>query len=125
MQTRLPITALVCALACASLAPARAEAQFGGLIKKAKEKVAEKTVEKGAEQAGEKMGPVAPGEQLTDDLLGSVVRGAQAADRVLADRDKVQAAREAKNKELSVLTEKNQPVHQAYDQANSKILDCR
>ena len=97
--------------------PGIAEAQFGGLINRAKEKAAEK--------AKENLGPVAPGEQLSEDLLGKVVAGAQAADRVLGDRDRIQAVREAKNKELSVITEKNGPVHQAYNEANNKIMDCR
>ena len=92
-------------------------AQFGGLMNKAKEKMADK--------AKENLGPVAPGEQLTDDLLGKVVTGAQAADRVLADRDKAQTTREAKDKELSALMEKNAPVHQAYNEANGKIMACR
>ena len=86
-------------------------------MKKAKEKMEDK--------AKENLGPVAPGEQLTEDLLSKVVNGARAADRVLADRDKAQALRETKNKELSALAEKNAPVHQAYNEANSKIMDCR
>ena len=84
-----------------------------------------KAKEKMADKAKENLGPVAPGEQLTDDLLGKVVTGAQAADRVLADRDRAQTAREAKNKDLSALMEKNAPVHQAYNEANGKIMDCR
>ena len=68
-----------------------------------------KAKEKMADKAKENLGPVAPGEQLTDDLLGKVVTGAQAADRVLADRDKAQTTREAKDKELSALMEKNAP----------------
>src|SRR4051812_5090026 len=103
------------------LAPAPAHAQFGGLVNKAKEKMAQK----GAEQAGEKLGPVAPGEQLSDDLLSKVITGATAADRMLGERDKVTAARDQKNKDLSALSEKNRPVHDAYDNANSKIMDCR
>jgi hypothetical protein len=111
------LTPLVAALALAlSVAPA-AHAQFGGLINKAKDKMADK--------AKENVGPVAPGEQLTEDLLGKVITGAQAGDRILGDRDRVTAARDAKNKELSALAEKNAPVHQAYNQANSKIMDCR
>ena len=108
-----PIVAVLALL----VVPGTARAQFGGLINRAKEKVAEK--------AKENLGPVAPGEQLSEDLLGKVVAGAQAADRVLANRDKVQASREAKNKELSAIVEKNGPVHQAYNEANSKIMDCR
>src|SRR6478735_1691782 len=121
MTRLIRISSLMLACAFALAAPTPASAQFGGLIKKAKEKVAEK----GVEQAGDKMGPVAPGEQLTEDLLGKVITGAQTADRVLGDRDRVTASRDAKNKELSALTEKNQPVHTAYDQANSKISECR
>ena len=113
-----PFTA-ACAFVLTISVPA--DAQFGGLIKKAKEKVAEKGVDK----AAEKVAPVTPGEQLTDDLLSKVITGAQAADRMLGERDRVQASREAKNKELSVVVDKNQPVHRAYDEANSKILDCR
>jgi hypothetical protein len=113
----------VCAFVLA--APSPASAQFGGLIKKAKEKVAEKGVEKAAEKATDKMGPVAPGEQLSEDLLGKVITGAQAADRMLGERDRVQAAREVKNKDFSALLDKNQPIHSAYDQANSKITECR
>ena len=108
---------LALALALTLPATATANAQFGGLINKAKDKMAEK--------AGEKVGPVAPGEQLSEDLLGKVITGAQAADRVLADRDKVTAARDAKNKDLSAMVEKNGPTHQAYDQASSKIGECR
>jgi hypothetical protein len=115
----LPLTAaLVAALA---LSPAPAHAQFGGLINRAKEKMAEKGVEK----AADKLGPVAPGEQLSDDLIGKVISGATAADRVLAERDKMQEKSQAKNKELSALTEKNNPVRDAYNTANSKIMDCR
>jgi hypothetical protein len=125
MQTRKHTAALLCALAIAAVVPARADAQFGGLMKKAKEAVVQKGVEKGVEQAGEKVGPVSPGEQLTDDLLGQVLRGAQAADRVMGERDRVQAMRESKNKEYSALMEKNQPVHRAYDEANGKIMECR
>src|SRR4051812_23540425 len=120
-KTSLRILPFACALAFAALVPSRADAQFGGLMKKAKEAVAQK----GAEQAGEKMTPVAPGEQITDDLLGQVLRGAQAADRVLDTRDKLTTSRDAKNKDLSALLEKNQPVHRAYDEANNKISDCR
>ena len=109
------LTAL--ATAALLLAPNAAGAQFGGLIKKAQEKVAQK--------AEEKVGPVAPGEQLTDDLLAKVIAGAQAADRVLGDRDRAQANRDAKSKELSALMDKNGPTHDAYNQANNKILDCR
>jgi hypothetical protein len=97
--------------------PAPAHAQFGGLMSKAKEKVAEK--------ASEKTAPIAPGEQLTDDLLGKVITGAQAADRILSERDAIQSQRAAKDKELSDLREKNAPVHQAYNEGNSKIMDCR
>ena len=86
-------------------------------MKKAKEKMEDK--------AKENLGPVAPGEQLTEDLLSKVVNGARAADRVLADRDKAQALRETKNKELSAMIDKNAPVHQAYNEANRKIMDCR
>lgn len=107
-------SALVLALA---LAPTPADAQFGGLINKAKDKV--------TQQAGEKMGPVAPGEQLSEDLLSKIINGASAADRVLAERDRMQTTRDARNKELSDLSEKNQPVHQAYNQANDKIMSCR
>lgn len=117
--TRVSLLIAVCAFALA--APTPASAQFGGLIKKAKEKVAEK----GVEQAADKVGPVAPGEQLTEDLLGKVITGAQSADRMLGERDRVTASRDAKNKELSALADKNQPVHSAYDQANNKIEDCR
>ena len=111
------LTPLVAACALLlSVAPS-AQAQFGGLMNRAKDKLADK--------AKENLGPIAVGEQLTEDLLGKVVTGAQAADRVLANRDKAQAVREAKNKELSVLVEKNAPVHQAFDQANGKITECR
>ena len=122
-SSRLVSLAAACALILA--APAPADAQFGGLLKKAKEKVAEKGLEKVAEKAGDQLGPVAPGEQLTDDLLSKVITGAQAADRVLGERDRITTAREAKNKEFSALMDKNQPVHAAYDQANNKIMDCR
>ena len=115
------VSSLIVVCACALAASTPASAQFGGLMKKAKEKVAEK----GVEQAADKMGPVAPGEQLTEDLLSKVITGAQSADRVLGDRDRVTASRDAKNKELSAVVDKNQPVHSAYDQANSKITECR
>src|SRR4051812_31132968 len=94
-----------------------AHAQFGSLMSKAKEKVAEK--------AAEKTAPIAPGEQLTDDLLAKVITGAQAADRILAERDAIQAQRTAKDKEVSDLREKNAPVRQAYNEGNNKIMDCR
>lgn len=84
-----------------------------------------KAKEKMADKAKENLGPIAPGEPLTEDLLGKVLTGAKAADRVLGERDKIQATREAKNKELSALVEKNAPVHQAYNEANGKIMDCR
>ena len=125
MQNSLRISAVACALALASLVPASAEAQFGGLMKKAKEAVVQKGAEKAVEQAGEKVGPVSPGEQLTEETAGAVLRGAQAADRIMAERDKVQALREAKNKQYSELADKNGPVHQAYNEANGKIMDCR
>ena len=108
---------LLVASALALTIPDTAHAQFGGLLNKAKEKVAEK--------AAEKTAPIAPGEQLTDDLLGKVITGAQAADRILVERDAMQAQRESKSKELSALQEKNAPVHQAYNEGNGKIMDCR
>ena len=108
---------LLVASALALTIPDTAHAQFGGLLNKAKEKVAEK--------AAEKTAPIAPGEQLTDDLLGKVITGAQAADRILVERDAMQAQREGKSKELSALQEKNAPVHQAYNEGNGKIMDCR
>ena len=115
---RFPLrTAVLAALAFVLATPSAAHAQFGGLINRAKDKVAEK--------AAEKTAPIAPGEQLTDDLLGKVINGAQAADRILSDRDGLLAQREAKNKELASLTEKNGPVHAAYNEGNSKIMDCR
>ena len=110
-------TPLVAAFSLLLAAAPSAQAQFGGLVNRAKDKLADK--------AKENLGPIAPGEPLTEDLLGKVVTGAQAADRVLGDRDRVQAAREAKNKELSVLIDKNAPVHQAYNEANGKIMNCR
>lgn len=113
--SRLTPFVAACVLVLSAARPA--QAQFGGLINRAKEKVTEK--------AKENVGPVAAGEQLTEDLLGKVVTGAQAANRVLAERDQAQAAREAKNKDLSALIEKNAPVHQAYNEANSKIMSCR
>jgi hypothetical protein len=117
-MTRIPrLTPILAACTALLLAVAPAHAQFGGLMNKAKEKMADK--------AKENLGPIAPGEQLSEDLLGKVVTGAQAADRILGDRDKATAAREAKNKELSVLVEKNGPVHQAYNEGNGKIMDCR
>ena len=75
---------LIAAFAFAVASPSRADAQFGGLIKKAQDKVAEKA------------GPVAPGEQLTGDLVGKLLAGLQAANRVIGDRDKVATDREAK-----------------------------
>ena len=108
---------LVAGFVFAVAMPSSADAQFGGLINKAKDKMAEK--------ASEKMGPVAPGEQLSEDLLGKVITGAQAADRALGDRDRVSASRDAKNKDLSAMMEKNGPTHQAYEQASSKINECR
>jgi hypothetical protein len=90
-----------------------AQAQFGGLINKAREKAAENAA------------PVAPGEQLTDDLLGKVLTGVQAADRVLAERDQLVAARDKKEKDYSALVDKNAPVHSAYNEASSKIEGCR
>lgn len=108
---------LFAAAALAFTLPTSAHAQFGGLLNKAKEKAAEK--------AAEKTAPIAPGEQLTDDLLGKVITGAQAADRILTERDAIQSQRAAKQKELSELQEKNAPVHQAYNEGNSKIMDCR
>ncbi len=117
-MTRIPHLAALLAVSALALAvPVTAHAQFGGLMNKAKEKVAEK--------AAEKTAPIAPGEQLTDDLLGKVISGAQAADRILVDRDALQTQRTAKDKELSALREKNGPVHQAYNEGNSKIMDCR
>lgn len=112
---RLTLFVATCALVLSPSAPA--QAQFGGLMKKAKEKIEDK--------AKENLGPVAAGEQLTEDLLNKVVNGARAADRVLAERDKAHALRETKNQELSALAEKNAPVHQAYNEANGKIMDCR
>ena len=109
--------AALAVLAFVLATPSAAHAQFGGLINRAKEKVAEK--------AAEKTAPIAPGEQLTDDLLGKVISGAQAADRILTERDAIQAQRAAKQKELSELQEKNAPVHQAYNEGNGKIMDCR
>jgi len=121
-MTRIPsLTTLLAVSALALAAPSTARAQFGGLLNRAKEKMVEKTAEKAAEKAA----PIAPGEQLTDDLLGKVILGAQAADRILVDRDKMLAQRDAKNKDLSSLQEKNAPVHQAYNEGNSKIMDCR
>jgi hypothetical protein len=117
-MTRIPhLGSLLIASALAFTLPTSAHAQFGGLMNKAKEKVAQK--------AAEKTAPIAPGEQLTDDLLGKVITGAQAADKILAERDAIQAQRAAKQKELSELQEKNAPVHQAYNEGNSKIMDCR
>ena len=110
-------TPLVAAFSLLLAAAPSAQAQFGGLVNRAKDKLADK--------AKENLGPIAPGEPLTEDLLGKVVTGAQAADRVLGDRDRVQAARETKDKELSVLIDKNAPVHQAYNEANGKIMNCR
>lgn len=119
---RMPLLyTLSLATAVALATPAPAHAQFGGLVNRARDKMAEKA----AEKAIEKTAPIEPGEQLTEDLLGSVLRGAQAADRVLADRDRVVAARALKQKELSALIEANQPIHRAYDEANGKILECR
>ena len=114
-----------CCLCVRRRRPFPASAQFGGLIKKAKEKAAEKGAEAAADKAGDKMMPITPGEQLTDDLVGKVINGAQAADRMLGERDRVTAARETKNKEFSALLDKNQPVHAAYNEANSKIMSCR
>ena len=117
-MTRIPhLASLLVASALVLSLSATAHAQFGGLMNKAKEKVAEKAAEKSA--------PIAPGEQLTDDLLGKVIAGAQAADRILVERDAIQSQRAAKQKELSELQEKNAPVHQAYNEGNSKIMDCR
>ena len=122
MQTPTRLAGIAAALAAALiLAPAPAQAQFGGLINKAKEKAAQK----GSEQAGEKLGPVAPGEQLSEDLLSKVIAGASAADRVLAERDKMSGVRDSRNKEYSAIVEKNQPVHAAYQNANGKIMECR
>ena len=108
---------MLVAAAFAVTVPSVAHAQFGGLMNRAKEKMAEK--------AAEKTAPIAPGEQLTDDLLGKVIAGAQAADRVLVDRDAMRMQRTAKEKDLADLREKNGPVHQAYNEGNSKIMDCR
>ena len=104
---------LMAACALTLSIPASAHAQFGGLINKAKEKAAEKAA------------PVAPGEQLTDDLLNKVIAGATASDRVLAERDRVTAERDKKNKELSEMSDHNRSVTVAYNEASSKISDCR
>ena len=113
MTRTIRISPLLAAVALTFSLSSLAQAQFGGLINKAKEKAAEKA------------GPVAPGEQLSDDLLGKVLAGAQAGDKVLGERDRLTAARDKKNKDLSELTDKNGPVHTAYNEANSKISDCR
>ncbi len=113
--TRLTPLVVSCALVLVLAPPAYG--QFGGLMNRAKDKLADK--------AKENLGPIAAGEQLTEDLLGKVVTGAQAADRVLANRDKAMAVRAAKDKELSVLSDKNAPVHRAFDEANGKIMACR
>jgi hypothetical protein len=117
MMRILPRAAILAAISLVFSTPSAAHAQFGGLVNRAKEKVAEK--------AAEKTAPIAPGEQLTDDLLGKVIVGAQSADRILSERDAIQSQRAAKDKELSGLREKNAPVHQAYNEGNSKIMDCR
>lgn len=104
---------LTATLALAVFLPVPAHAQFGGLVNKAKEKMAQQVA------------PVVPGEQLTDDLLSHVITGASAADRVLADRDRITAARDAKNKELSALYDRNQQTRAGYNQASQAISQCR
>lgn len=64
-------------------------------------------------------------EQLNSDLVAKVLAGAQASDRVLDERDKVQSRLDSKNKAYSDLREKNQPAHAAYAAANGTVWDCR
>lgn len=106
-------SALAAVLTLAVCLPFPAHAQFGSLVNKAKDKLAQQAA------------PVAPGEQLTDDLLAHVITGAAAADRILVDRDRITAAREAKNKELSALYDRNQSTRAGYNQASQAISQCR
>ncbi len=116
-MTRLLRFAPIAAGVALLLSATPAQAQFGGLVNRAKDKMADK--------AKENVGPVAPGEQLTDETVDKVVIGAQAADRILVDRDRINTTRDQRNKELSALVERNGPVHQAYNEGNGKIMDCR
>src|SRR5437879_1063043 len=107
MQRLRHLTGIAVALAATLVVTPSAQAQFGGLINKAKDKV--------AQQAGEKVGPVAPGEQLSDDVLAKVIAGATASDQVLAERDRLLATITDKEKQLSEMRSKNEPVHAAWN----------
>lgn len=105
-------------LAASTLAtPGVAHAQFGGLIKKAAQAAQDK--------ANPSKGTPATGDALTEATFTQVLTGVRAADKVLADRDRMIAARDADQATLSNLVTQNEPARQAYNSANSTIDQCR
>jgi len=101
--------------AVAAAVPVPARAQLRGVLNKAKEKL---TPPQQQQQAPD-------GDALTDALVGKVLVGAQAADRVLADRDAVQRQRDAADKQLAAMRERNEATRNAYTAASTKVDQCR
>ena len=104
------------ATAALFLLPLSASAQFGGLMKKARDKVAQATDDGNA---------TAPGQALDEPTLAKLLTGFRAADLSLASRDKLDAERTVKNKELSEMRDRNQPAQDAYNSANETVSSCR
>jgi hypothetical protein len=99
--------------------PASAHAQFGGLLKKAAKAAQEKVDPKASK------GTPAGGEALTSETFTQVLTGVRAADKILVQRDRVIAARDADQATLSNLVTQNEPVRDAYNQANATVAECR
>ena len=125
MNRGLGTRAVVPALLAMLVVAPTAQAQFGGLIKRA---VAGKAADKAAEKVTDKVGPKAPragGEAFSATTLQQVIAGARASNAVLAHRDQLVQRRTTEQEALNTLVSQNTGTQNAYQEANSKILDCR
>lgn len=120
MTRGLGTRAVVPALLAMLVAAPTAQAQFGGLIKRA---VAGKAVDKATEKVTPR--PRAGGEAFSATTLEQVITGARASDAVLAHRDQLVQRRTTEQEALNTLISQNQGTQRAYQEANSKILECR
>jgi hypothetical protein len=107
--------------------PIAAHAQFGGMIKRAAEKVAgDKVAEKATSSTTTaSKRPLASGEALTQATLAQVIKGVAAAQSVMKSRDALVAKRDADQEALDKLHNENEGPRNAYDEASSKIGECR
>lgn len=114
--TRMAVVALTIALA----APVPANAQIGGLIKKAAGKVVDQHQDNPNARPSSAFGP-----ELTEQTTTGVLKGLEAEQRILDQRDLVAQKRDALQDASNTLTAPHDAERQAFTSATGRWNECR